>query len=344
MSLVTNVTDLATRIATEIKLTKTWINGNAANLSGLNTTAKTNLVAAINEVVAGQSGAAGINDSSTTTTSTWSSSKVSTELATKQASDADLTTIAALNPTTANVIASDGAGWIAKTYTQLKTALSLTKSDVGLANVDNTSDANKPVSSATQTALNGKQPLDTDLTTIAGLTATTDSFLQSKASAWTTRTPAQVKTDLAITKSDVGLGNVDNTSDANKPISTATQTALDGKAATSHTHTAANVTDFTASVDARINTVLDTAGAGTALDTLNELAAALNDDPNFGASVTTALGNRVRVDAAQAFTGPQQTQGRDNIAAASAADLSTLSTNVGNTATNFVTTFEAGLV
>ena len=33
----------------------------------------------------------------------------------------------------------------------------LTKSDVGLANVDNTSDANKPISSATQTALDGKQ-------------------------------------------------------------------------------------------------------------------------------------------------------------------------------------------
>ena len=32
------------------------------------------------------------------------------------------------------------------------------------------------------------------------------------------------------TKTDVGLGNVDNTSDANKPISTATQTALDLKA------------------------------------------------------------------------------------------------------------------
>lgn len=32
-----------------------------------------------------------------------------------------------------------------------------------------------------------------------------------------------------VTKSDVGLGNVDNTSDANKPISTATQEALDGK-------------------------------------------------------------------------------------------------------------------
>ena len=33
----------------------------------------------------------------------------------------------------------------------------LTKTQVGLSNVDNTSDANKPISSATQTALNGKQ-------------------------------------------------------------------------------------------------------------------------------------------------------------------------------------------
>lgn len=32
-----------------------------------------------------------------------------------------------------------------------------------------------------------------------------------------------------VTKDQVGLGNVDNTSDANKPISTATQTALNGK-------------------------------------------------------------------------------------------------------------------
>ena len=33
-----------------------------------------------------------------------------------------------------------------------------------------------------------------------------------------------------ITKANIGLGNVDNTSDANKPIATATQTALDLKA------------------------------------------------------------------------------------------------------------------
>jgi hypothetical protein len=44
-------------------------------------------------------------------------------------------------------------------------AVSLDKSDVGLSNVDNTSDANKPISSATQTALDAKQD-DITLTTI----------------------------------------------------------------------------------------------------------------------------------------------------------------------------------
>jgi hypothetical protein len=34
---------------------------------------------------------------------------------------------------------------------------------------------------------------------------------------------------VVLDKSDIGLGNVDNTSDANKPVSTAQQTALDGK-------------------------------------------------------------------------------------------------------------------
>lgn len=45
----------------------------------------------------------------------------------------------------------------------------------------------------------------------------------------------------SVTKTQVGLGNVDNTSDANKPVSTAQQTALNLKANTTHTHTAAQV-------------------------------------------------------------------------------------------------------
>ena len=42
-------------------------------------------------------------------------------------------------------------------------------------------------------------------------------------------TGAGLKTALALVKGDVGLGNVDNTSDANKPVSTAQQAALDTK-------------------------------------------------------------------------------------------------------------------
>lgn len=45
------------------------------------------------------------------------------------------------------------------------------------------------------------------------------------------RTGKVVPADGDYTKAQIGLGNVDNTSDANKPISTATQTALDAKAA-----------------------------------------------------------------------------------------------------------------
>lgn len=52
----------------------------------------------------------------------------------------------------------------------------------------------------------------------------------------------------SVTAAQVGLGNVDNTSDANKPISTATQTALNGKANTSHTHAAGDITSGTLAV------------------------------------------------------------------------------------------------
>jgi len=171
MSLATNLTDLATRVATECKAIRTLVNGNAADLSALNTTAKANLVAAVNELKAGldsaAGGAAGINDAATETTSTWSSSKISSQL-------------------TAN-----------------------------------------------------------------------------------------------------------------------------------------------------LNAVLD--GAPAALDTLNELAAAIGDDANFAATVTTALGNRVRTDtAAQGLTTTQQANARTNIDAASATDM-------GNPATDFVAVFNAGL-
>ncbi len=49
------------------------------------------------------------------------------------------------------------------------------------------------------------------------------------------------------------------------------------------------------------------------LDTLNELATALGNDPNFSASVSAALGFRLRFDAAQALTAPQRAQVYSNL-------------------------------
>jgi hypothetical protein len=83
------------------------------------------------------------------------------------------------------------------------TVSGVSKSMVGLSNVDNTSDANKPVSTATQTALNAKANL---------------------------ANPTFTGTVSGVSKSMVGLGSVDDTSDANKPVSTATQNALNAKA------------------------------------------------------------------------------------------------------------------
>ena len=68
------------------------------------------------------------------------------------------------------------------------------------------------------------------------------------------------------------------------------------------------------------------------LDTLNELAAALGDDANFASTTTTALGNRLRFDAAQTLNGTEQTQALTNLGAASAADLTALETDVGDEA------------
>jgi hypothetical protein len=92
------------------------------------------------------------------------------------------------------------------------TVSGITKSMVGLASVDNTADSAKPISTATQTALDAKLSSATAATTYASIAS-----------------PTFTGTVGGITKSMVGLGNVDNTSDTAKPISTATQTALDSK-------------------------------------------------------------------------------------------------------------------
>jgi hypothetical protein len=106
-----------------------------------------------------------------------------------------------------------------------------------------------------QTALDAKQPAGSYLTAItSGMVTAALGFTPQPAGSYLTainsaqvttalgytptsvtgltgaQTVAAFKTGLSLVKGDVGLGNVDNTSDANKPISTAEQAALNLKA------------------------------------------------------------------------------------------------------------------
>lgn len=74
-------------------------------------------------------------------------------------------------------------------------------------------------------------------------------------------------------------------------------------------------------------TALVASAPGT-LDTLNELAAALGNDPSYATTIATALTNRIRFDAAQTLTAPQQAQACANI-------------GVGDPAHNFVADYTA---
>jgi hypothetical protein len=105
--------------------------------------------------------------------------------------------------------------------------------------------------------------------------------------------------------------------------------------------TVANKTWSSTKINDAITTAINvlTTGAPVALNTLDELSAALGDDANFATTITTALGNRVRTDtAAQGLTAQQKTNARTNIGA----DVT--STETGNTDADLVAAFNAALV
>lgn len=116
----------------------------------------------------------------------------------------------------------------------------LTKSDVGLDQVDNTSDVNKPISNDTQDALDLKYDASNPAGYVDSLGAADAAPVQSVAG----------KTgDVLLDKFDVGLDQVDNTSDLDKPISNDTQDALDLKADVGHTHNLTDLTQSGANID-----------------------------------------------------------------------------------------------
>ncbi|MFM7989544.1 MAG: hypothetical protein ACKPKO_60540, partial [Candidatus Fonsibacter sp.] len=96
--------------------------------------------------------------------------------------------------------------------------------------------------------------------------------------------PIFIGTTSGVTKAMIGLGSVDNTADLDKPICTATQTALDGKTDKINTYTKGGA-------DLNISNLI--ASAPESLDTLNELAQALANEPNHATTVFKQLASNV---------------------------------------------------
>lgn len=315
MSLQIRLTDLATAIGTDIKQLRVWMTGSSTgDLTGLTTTAKTSLVAAINEVKASATGSppaasqtvAGVlqistqaeNTAGTIDTDAVSPLGLQQKLtAWAQPLSANLTALAAVASSTIGrsiLAAADAAA--------VKALLALTKTDVGLSNVPNTDatlranhTGTQPASTITGLAAVATSGSASDITTgtlpssVMPPLAINETFTAATQAAMLALTAQRgdmaIRTDLGgkffvltsdspgtladwkqlvsssdvtsvagrtgvvtLTSSDVGLGNVNNTSDANKPVSTA-QAAADALAL----KIASNLSDLNNVATARTN-------------------------------------------------------------------------------------------
>ncbi len=114
----------------------------------------------------------------------------------------------------------------------------VTKAQLGLGSVDNTSDKNKPVSDAVKAELDKKANHAAVQTAINVLGETMNAHNDSK------------NNPHSVTKAQIGLSNADNTADKDKPVSDAVKTELSKKAdaenLNSHTENTSNPHGVTA--------------------------------------------------------------------------------------------------
>ena len=93
-----------------------------------------------------------------------------------------------------------------------------------------------------------------------------------------------------ITKSQIQLGNVDNTSDVDKPVSTAQQKAIDGAYANSNKYTDQKIADL-------IN------GAPETMDTLKEVANAIEKNKSVVEALDKSIGTKANQNELDTHTG-----------------------------------------
>ena len=369
MSLQIHLQDLTTRIATEFKT----VHNRIGTLSSLTTQNKTSLVLAINEVQSSAANATGINDAATSTSSTWSSSKINSYVTSAVPTWGTLSGKPATFPPTIGTTASTAK---AGNYVPSWTEVTGKPTFAAVATSGNYSDLTGtiPTSALPPLAINEVYPVASQAAMLA-LTAqrgdmairsdngrtyilATDS--PSTLADWKEISAAGQVTSVAgrtgavvLTKADVGLSNVDNTSDASKPVSTATQTALNAKANTTHTHATNDLSDassvgksvLTAATTTAARTaigagtsdlVIGTTGTTAAAGNHTHVAANITDATTTGRSVMTAA----NAGAARTAIGA----GTSNLVIGNTAGTAQDSAAVGDTEVNLVALFEAGLV
>lgn len=162
-------------------------------------------------------------------------------LAGKQPLDSDLTAIAALAPADGALIQRVAGAWASQTAAQVKASLGITYGDITgtvptaalppLA-INETFTVADQAAMLALTAQRGDMAIRTDNGRTYVLSTDSPGTLadwKEVLAAGQVQSVAGKTGVVLLVKADVGLSNVDNTSDANKPVSTAQQTALNGK-------------------------------------------------------------------------------------------------------------------
>nr|DAL08573.1 MAG TPA_asm: Head fiber protein [Caudoviricetes sp.] len=162
--------------------------------------------------------------------------------------------------------------------------VNITKNNIGLGNVNNTSDANKPVSTAQQTALDSK----VDKVTGKGLSTNdlTATLKSNYNAAYTHSTSAHAPADaekniiVGVQKNGTDVNINSSTRKVNITVPTKTSDITNDSGFATETY-----------VDTKVAGIVNS--APETLDTLNELAEALGNDPNFATTMATELGKKV---------------------------------------------------
>lgn len=205
-----------------------------------------------------------------------------------------------------------------------KANLSLVKGDVSLGNVDNTSDANKPVSTAQQTALNAKAPLASPVFTGTPTAPTQTPGDSSTKLATTAYTDAAVSTEATARASAITTAVSAETAARASAITTVVADEATARTSAITTAVSSEATARASAITTAIANLVNSA-PGT-MDTLGEIAILLAADESAAAALTAAVALKAPL-ASPALTGnptaPTPSSGDNDTSIATSAFVST---------------------